>query len=58
MEWATDHLEIKGLFSNALPPETDRIYMRLSSVSGLSDAFGQLVKLVKSPYRLKQAPKL
>lgn len=56
--WVTDHVDVKGAFLNALLPETDRTFMRLPSIPGVSAANGQIVKLVKSIYGLRQAPKL
>lgn len=48
IEWATDHLDIKGSFLSALLPETDWIYILLPSVSGVPAAAVEPVRIVKS----------
>lgn len=58
IEWETAYLDIKGAVINALLPEPDRVYMDLLSASGLPAASGQRVRLVKSFFGLKKAPKL
>lgn len=56
--WVTDHLDIKSAFLYALLPESHRVWMRLPSVPGVSEASGRIVELLKSLYGVRQAPKL
>ena len=56
--WCTDHLDIKGAFLYALLPASEEVWVKLPTVPGVPQARGQVVKLRKSLYGLRQAPKL
>ena len=56
--WVTHHLDIKGAFLYASLADTDEIYVRLPVIPGTSERSGKVVKLLKSLYGLRQAPKL
>ena len=58
MDWCADHLDIKGAFLYALLPPSEEIWVKLPTVPGVPSASGGLVKLRKSLYGLRQAPKL
>ena len=47
-----------GAFLYALLSVTEDIWIRLPNISGINSANGQIVKLRKSLYGLRQAPKL
>ena len=55
--WSTRHIDFKGAFLNAKLEKGSNIWVRLPSIPGTSFN-GQLVKLRKSLYGLRQAPKL
>ena len=56
--WCTDHLDIKGAFLYALLPPSEEVWVKLPTIPGVPQARGQVVKLRKSLYGLRQAPKL
>lgn len=56
--WSVDHLDIKGAFLYALLPQSEEVWIKLPSIPGVPEASGQIVKLRKSLYGLRQAPKL
>lgn len=56
--YTISQVDIKGAFLHAKLPENDHIWVRLPKIDGVSAANGQIVKLVKSLYGLRQAPKL
>ena len=53
-----NQLDVKGAFLHALLPESDCIWIYLPKVEGVPNANGRIVKLRKSLYGLRQAPKL
>lgn len=56
--WKPHHIHIKGAFLYAMLSESDDIWIKLPDIDGVSSANGQIVKLRKSLYGLRQAPKL
>lgn len=56
--FVVDQLDVKSAFLHADLPATDNIWVKLPKISGISRADGSLVKLRKSLYGLRQAPKL
>lgn len=57
-KWARCHVDVKGAFLYAQLPEKHDIWMRLPKIDGISEADGSVVKLIKSIYGLREAPKL
>lgn len=53
-----EQLYIEGAFLHASLPETDNVWIRITSIGGINIANGKIVQLVKSLYGLRQAPKL
>lgn len=51
-------MDVKGAFLHANLPESDEIYIRLSKTASTKFATGDIVRLIKSRYGLRQAPKL
>ena len=49
---------VKGAFFHAPLPNGENIWMKLQKVPGLESISGNLVRLVKSLYGLRQAPRL
>ena len=58
MDWDIEHVDIKGAFLYARLPDSDRIVIRLPKIDGVKAANGQYVRLRRSLYGLRQAPKL
>lgn len=56
--WVVHQVDVKGAFLHAALPDSDDIWIRLPTLEGVPSAGGQTVKLVKSLYGIKQAPKL
>ena len=56
--WDIELVDVKGAFLHALLPKGDVIYVRLPKLECLGSLSGQIVKLKKSLYGLRQAPKL
>lgn len=56
--YSINHLDVKGAFLHALLPESDDIWVRLTKIDDIRQINGQVVKLKKSLYGLRQAPKL
>lgn len=56
-KYEAHQLDIKGAFLNASLPETDKIWIRLRKTLGARIADVCLIKLVKSLYGFRQAPK-
>ena len=57
-DWDIEHVDIKGAFLYARLPESDKIVIRLPKIDGVKAANGQYVRLRRSLYGLRQAPKL
>lgn len=55
--WKTRHIDFEGAFLHATLEDGKDIWIRLPNIPGTS-LRGQIVKLVKSLYGLRQAPKL
>lgn len=51
-------MDVKRAFPHAKLPDTDTVWIRLSKFDGIPTANDQIVRLVKSLYGLRQAPKL
>lgn len=58
MGWLAQQLHVKGAFLQAKLPHFDDVWIRLPTVPGVPSANGRVVKIVKSLYGLRQAPKL
>ena len=56
--WDIEHVDIKGAFLYAELPKSDRIVIRLPKIDGVKAANGQYLRLLRSLYGLRQAPKL
>lgn len=56
--WKPHHVDIKGAFLYSLLSTTDAVWIKLPRIEGVPSANGQIVKLRKSLYGLRQAPKL
>ena len=56
--WSRCHLDIQSAFLYAKLPDTLSIWLKLPSIIGITSANGSTVKLYKSLYGLRQAPKL
>ena len=57
-DWVIVQVDIKGAFLHADLPEDEEIYVRLPKLACLGSLSGQIVKLRRSLYGLRQAPKL
>lgn len=57
-EWKIHQIDVVGAFLYALLSETDEIWIKLPNIDGVESANGQIVRLRKSLYGLRQAPKL
>lgn len=53
-----DQLDVKSAFLHAALPGKDRIFIKLPKIPGVASAKGQTVRLRKSLYGLREAPKL
>lgn len=51
-------IDVKGAFLHAQLPDGEEIFMRLPKIPGLDSVSGKLVRLIKSLYGLRQAPRL
>ena len=58
LDWDRQHVDAKGAFLYADIPEEDRIYLKLPNIGGVERASGQIVKLRKYLYGVREAPKL
>ena len=56
-DWSRDHLEIEGAFLYLLS-DSDEVWLKLPTISGVFQASVSFVKLRKSLDGLRQAPKL
>ena len=56
--WSRHQVDIKGAFLYADLPESDKISLKLPKIDGVRGADGSIVKLQKSLYGLREAPKL
>lgn len=56
--WSRHQVDVKGAFLYSKLPETTNIFLRLPSIDGVPGATGNVVKLLKSLYGLREAPKL
>lgn len=56
--WSVHHLDVKGAFLYAPLQDADEMWIRLPSIPEIAQASGTVVKLRKSLYGLRQAPKL
>lgn len=56
--WEVHQVDVKGAFLHAKLPESDRIWVKLPTVEGLSSVCGKSLQLQKSLYVLRKAPKL
>ena len=57
-DWSTDHLDIKGAFLYFLLPESDEAWLKLPTITRVSEASGSVVKFRKSLYGLRQSLKI
>lgn len=56
--WTVKHLDIKGAFLHAYLDIEDEIWLKLPVIPGNTFLSGRIVRLLKSLYGLRQAPKL
>lgn len=56
--WEIHQVDIKGAFLHATLPKADNIYVRFPKMDCIPSLSGRVVKLLKSLYGLRQAPKL
>ena len=56
--WSRHQVDVKGAFLYAPLPTKEQIWIRLPSIDGVDRANGQVVRLLKSLYGLREAPKL
>ena len=56
--WDIEHVDIKGAFLYARLQKSDRIFIHLPSIDGVKAANGHYVRLRRSLYGLRQAPKI
>lgn len=56
--WSRYQLDIKGAFLNATLPQHEQVWMRLPRIPGVNAANGKIVRLLKSLYGLRNAPRL
>lgn len=56
--WDIEHVDVKGAFLNALLAAESRYVLRLPSIPGSKYFRGQLVRLIKSLYGLRESPKM
>lgn len=56
--WRIDQVDVKGAFLHASLPPEDKIYMHLPTLEFMPSISGRIVKLLKSLYGLRHAPKL
>lgn len=56
--WIRHQVDVKGAFLYSVLPDTTSIWLKLPNINGIEWANGRVVRLIKSLYGLREAPKL
>lgn len=57
-EWDCQHIYSEGAFLHAIIPKDNPIWIQLPKFPSVAEADGPVIKLVKSLYGTREAPKL